>query len=484
MDVVDLYLRKSNYDGGNSAVRQETDLTAEVDEAGLTIGRTFVDPDLSASRFAKKARPNYEALVAHIHSGHCKVVGIVEASRGSRGLTEWSGFLDLCRTKKVKIWVQTHGRTYDLSRRRDWKTLAEDGLSAADESEVISERSLSGKRKSAAEGRPAGRINYGYGRRYDPPPAGSRWRKPIAVQIVDEDEKPVVVEMYKRVAAGGDGNTLYAIAADLTKRGIHKRTGKPWTPTAIRQLLVRPGYAGQRVHHGAVLGAAAWPALVDEKLWRKAHATLTRPGRQISRGTALAHWLSGVALCGACRADHLRPGSGGRYTCRGCKRLTVAGKPFLALVEAAVLGRLADPGFADAFRAAQPDTSALGEAEADLADLRATLAGHYAQARARRLSPGGLAAVEPGLLEDIAKAERRVSALSLPADLAEIGDPAEIIAEWATMSAVRRRIVVRAVVALVVMPAAVKGGRGLDPRRLDASRWAGDTMTWGQRRAS
>lgn len=475
-EIVDLYLRKSNKDGGRSAARQETDLTAEAADAGLTIGRTFVDPDLSASRFARKGRPDYAALLDHIRSGACRLVGVVEASRGSRTLTEWSAFLDLCRARKVRIWVQTHDRIYDLSRRRDWKALADEGVDSANESEIISERTLSGKRKGAADGRPAGRNIYGHLRQYEATPKGPKVRAIVA----HPEQAPVVREMVERV---GKGERLYAIAADLNTRKVPTPTGRgPWRPATVRQTVLRPAHVGKRIHHGEVLGDAMWPAIVDEAQWRRAVAVLTRPDRRTQRGTALAHWLSGAVLCGVCRREPLRPGTRGRYMCKadGCFGVSIASEPLERLIEAAVLARLADPGFADAFRAERPDTA---ELEAELADLRATLAGHYAEARARRLSPGGLAIVEAGLLEDIDRVERKLNAVELPADLAEIGEPAEIIERWADLDATQRRTVVRAVAALVVLPAVIKGGRGLDPTRLDESRWTGDALTWGERRA-
>jgi hypothetical protein len=175
----------------------------------------------------------------------------------------------------------------------------------------------------------------------------------------------------------------------------------------------------------------------------------------------------------------LRKGSQGRYACRACQKVTIAQGPYEALVEQAVLSRLAKPDAA-AVWARPADTAALAAAEADAADLRAALQEHYQQAAMRRLSAQGLAAVEAGLLPQIERAEARVKALSTPSELATIGDPGQIIERWPSLPPVQKRAVVRALIDLVVDPATVKGGRGVDPRRFDRSRWIGDDETWGQ----
>src|SRR5215467_1681910 len=107
MTVVDLYLRKSTRDDGRSVAGQNDDMTSAALGEGLTVGRVFADPDLSASRFARKPRPDYTALLAHIEAGSCRVLGLWEASRGSRNLGEWVALLDLCRRQGTKIWVHT-----------------------------------------------------------------------------------------------------------------------------------------------------------------------------------------------------------------------------------------------------------------------------------------------------------------------------------------------------------------------------------------
>lgn len=476
-ETVDLYLRKSNKDQRRSVERQLADLTDAAEDEGLAIGRVFVDPDLSASRFAKKSRPDYAALLNHIHSGACRVVGIVESSRGSRGLTEWSSFLDLCRTKKVKVWVETHQRIYDLSRRRDWRALADEGIDAADESEKISERVLSGKRQAASKGRPAGRPTYGYLREYD---ASGR----LMAVVSHPDEAPIVAEMITRVS---QGHSLRAIADDLNTRGLATPTGRPWRGTFIRQSVLRPAYAGRRVHQGEDIGAAMWPPLVDPAVWRRAVAVLTRPERRsTTRGTALAHWLTGVALCGSCRATRLVLNSGGtkgkpRYYCEACAKVFISSSALESVVEAAILARLSQEDAAAVFAAPDARNAVqLQEAQDALQDLEDRLEQHYTEAATGALSARGLASVEKLLLPEIETAKEVIKKLIEPTILGDF-EGRDIATEWPDLDPQQRRKVVRGLVEIVVLPAQRRGPI-FDITRLDNCRWIGDELTWGQRR--
>ena len=95
MTVADAYLRKSNKDDGRSVASQEKDYRDDCEREGLTPGRIFADPDKSASRYARKPRPDYAELVEHIRSGGCELLSLWEASRGSRKLGEWVDLIDI-----------------------------------------------------------------------------------------------------------------------------------------------------------------------------------------------------------------------------------------------------------------------------------------------------------------------------------------------------------------------------------------------------
>lgn len=476
LPAVDLYLRKSSKDEGKSVERQRADLVEAAERDGITLsGREFVDPMFSASRYARRARPDYAALLDHILSGACQAVGVLDVSRGGRNVTDWSTFLDLCRTRKVKIWVSTHERMYDLSRRRDWRALIDEGVDAADDSERKSELVRSGKRKAAREGKPAGRLPYGFTRKYDA-------KGKLIEQAAHPEQAPIVAEIVDRVAASTE--SLSAIARDLNARGAVTGNGGPWDQKKIRQTVLNPSYAGRRVHQGEDLGqaSASWKPIVDVARWHVAVARLTLPGRSAAASTALRHWLSGVPLCGACRLARLRHGSrsggcGNVYRCKSCHRVTVSATALETVIESLVLARLAKPDAAAVF-APRTDTAAVVAAHEAVVTLEARLQAHYAEAARGVLSAGGLAAVEGLLLPDIARAKDKARRLSLPPDLEAYAD-VDIGARWHGLPAAVRRGFTLALAEIVVAPTSSRGRR-FDVSRLGGSRWVGDERTWGE----
>src|SRR2546430_17717621 len=107
------------------------------------------------------------------------------------------GLLRRCREHSVLIHVITHGRTYDIGNARDWRTLAEDGVDSAYESEKTSVRLKRAMAANAARGRPHGVTLYGYERIYD------QHTRQLEVQRPDPRTSPVVREVFAR-GAGGD----------------------------------------------------------------------------------------------------------------------------------------------------------------------------------------------------------------------------------------------------------------------------------------
>src|SRR5690349_10188493 len=83
---------------------------------------------ISASRYATKQRDDWPRLLDALTRPDVGVLWLWETSRGDRKLSSWAAMLETCRDKSVKIFVETHGRLYDMANARDWRTLADDGV--------------------------------------------------------------------------------------------------------------------------------------------------------------------------------------------------------------------------------------------------------------------------------------------------------------------------------------------------------------------
>jgi hypothetical protein len=190
----------------------------------------------------------------------------------------------------INIHVTSHGRTYDLAHPRDWRSLAEDGVDSAYESEKTSQRIRRSMTANAVAGRPHGRCPYGYVRTYDPRTGA------LTGQAVDPETAPVVREVIRRIAAS---EPVSRVTADLNDRGVPSATGVQWSRAVVRKMALNPAYIGQRTHESET-HEGTWEPLVSEADFYGARAVLTAPGRVGRRPGRTRHLLSYVGRCGVC----------------------------------------------------------------------------------------------------------------------------------------------------------------------------------------
>lgn len=284
-----LYTRQSK-DSKASIKRQKTELTERANERGWDI-RDVLEDGKSASRFNKSgARDAWTFLLAMISRGETDVVSMWESSRGSRELEEWAGFLNLCRTHHVLIDILTHEREpYDMENGKDWKSLADDGVDSAYESEKTSKRLRSQAKMLAAAGKPNGKLIFGYTRIY----GENR-------EFIAQPEKPEEANLIREAAKKfSEGQSLRSIAKDFDARSILTPAGVVgWSSTAVRRLIENRAYLGERWHNGAYAGKAVWPAILDLEVFNSCQERLNGyKANHRGESSAVAHFLSGVAQC-------------------------------------------------------------------------------------------------------------------------------------------------------------------------------------------
>jgi site-specific DNA recombinase len=273
--------------------------------------------DTSASRYGTKPRGGWSRILADIHSGEITWLWLWESSRGDRQASEWLDFLELCHQRQVGIHIHSHGRTYDVRVRRDWKSLAEDGIDNEDESRKISERVLRGLGSSAEQGRPHGVAPFGYVRIYH--------ERTGAYVTQEPDETP-------RAASGGPwtaadivrqvyndfrtGTGINAIVNNLNDRGIPTprmltaAAGAPmgperwahaqWTPVVVRRMLKNPSYIGRRASNGRTIEEGGWTPLIKVDHFYAVQKILGDPARRVSRPNRAKYLLSCLIRCALC----------------------------------------------------------------------------------------------------------------------------------------------------------------------------------------
>jgi site-specific DNA recombinase len=441
---------------------------------GATVAEVYSDPGRSASRFATKARENFDRLIGDIKAGKLDLIWFWELSRSQRRLGVFAELRDLCRDMGV-LWV-IRDRVYDPDNYGDMMTLGMLSVVGETESELISERVKRGRASGALAGTPAGKVPYGYVRRYDPVTKRFAAQDP---DVLDGDGRPVtdspafvVKEVFTRYAAG---HPLTTITADLTARRLptpkevtearlagrdRPRYGEQsWDWGSIRQMLTNPVYIARRVHQGKIVTGVTgrWPPLVDEETFWAVQKVLSDTSRRTNdvagRPGGARHLLSFIARCGACGGPLVRmakaDGSIVSYVCHRCHRVGVKQEHLDLYAERVIKRWLSDPAnFGELMRR---DDSAAAAGRADAARLRAELE------ECRRLGAEGEISLvlagrrEKELLTKLTEAEQRIAAAALPPVLANNLGP-HAAAAWDDLTLPVKRRIIREIADITVRP--------------------------------
>ena len=340
--------------------------------------------------------------------------------------------------------VTSHGRTYDLSNPRDWRSLAEDGVDSAYESEKSSQRIQRAMTANAVAGRAHGRCPYGYLRTYDPRTGA------LTGQAVDPETAPVVREIIQRIAAS---EPVSAVTKDLNRRSIPSPTGTAWSRAVVRKVALNPTYIGQRIHEGEV-HTATWEPVIAEADFYGARSVLQAPDRVGRRPGRTKHLASYIARCGVCGAL-LGAATSHGYFCSDGHHVQASIELVESVVEGAILARLeAEDILADL--AGHDDAGAV-QARDEAARLRARLEGFRDSAAMGELSPSSLAHVEARLVPQIEEAERRAQTAGMPAGVRALVGEGTIRAKWDSMPIAARREVVKMLADVHLHPARACG---------------------------
>jgi site-specific DNA recombinase len=430
--------RDSKADQERSVTQQLAANEKACAQYGWTITARYADPGRSASRFATRARENWEMVVAAVAAREFDVLVLWETSRASRDPEEWIPLLAECRRAGIQIYVTADDELYDLTKPKHWKTLASDGIANAFTSEETSQRVRRGVDAHAEDGKPYGPVLYGYERIYDPK------TKELVEQREHPEHAPVVVDIIESVYRG---KALMSIAARLNDDGIPSPRGAKWTMRTVRRVALNQGYIGLRGHNGHTT-QGTWPPLVDETVFYGAKRILTDPKRTTTR-PGRAKWLAScIARCGVCNGwmAVLRRGANRTvYQCRDHGCVWIEREQVDDYLIKLVIERLARP---DAYRHLPDgaDESAVEALRGELAGLRAELDGYADDAAEGRIDRAFAAKVVGKLNTKIAEVQRRIEAAVTPPALVGLlaGDPGEdVTTRWDRAPISARREVLR-----------------------------------------
>lgn len=437
--------------------RQERDCREYCERRSWTIVDTYVDNDLSA--YSGKRRPAYEAMLAAMADRRLDVIVVWHPDRLHRSPIELERFIVLVETTEVQVATVTAG-DYDLATPEGRLVARIVGSVARKESEDKSRRLRRKHLELAEQGRPSGGGYRAFGYEADG-------------RTLRTDEAAEIRGAVARILAG---DSLRGIAHDWQERGVPTVSGGArWSPVVVRQIITGPRIAGQREHHGRILGPADWPAIIDPDDLLRVRALVfgrSKPGFP----TARSYLLSGLVWCGRCdvrlgarpivrKGKRLR-----RYVCTrdrgGCDRLGIGADGLEELVTRAVVEALDAPRFARVVSAPaeRPDITPI----ADLEDRLGQLAEMFAAGEITRVEwLATRASVERRL--DAARA--RVASTVRDENFAVwAGRGKDLAAAWDDLTFDRRRAAVAGAIERVVIAPTDRRGNRFDANRVTI-RW-------------
>lgn len=403
----DIYLRKSN---GRKPIPRQRGLTlAHIQSIGATPCTEFSDADRTAYRRPGEplpVRPDFLRLLTRLAANRGLGIAAYHADRVLRDPEDAETLIRICAAGRNPI--ETPSGRYELWTATGRKRIREDASAAAYEVDHNRERVLAGRLEVAEQGRwLGGKRPYGW--EADPAPA-----RDDGAPLLDADGEPVhgILRLVPAEAAAIaqahqdllDGMSLSGIARGWNDAGLRTPlAGGLWRHEDIRRLLRRSRNAGLMQHQGKITGAASWPRIVDEPVWRAVVAILDDTSRKTTTGPARANLLSFLATCGAKDCGQPVVVSGPRterkYRCRADTRGHVARakddvEKFVVRI---VLGRLAKPDAVDLLQRdvsedraqlhrAQVSVQALMQEENDLRKRQLLTAAEFAESRTEHLA--------------------------------------------------------------------------------------------------
>ncbi|HEY1626262.1 MAG TPA: recombinase family protein [Streptosporangiaceae bacterium] len=326
------YLRKSN--GRKPIPRQRALTRGHIEGIGARIVDEFSDADRTAFRKTGDAlvpRESFGRMLKLLSITPGLGIAAYHADRITRDPEDTETLIRVCAVGRNPIETHSGGR-YELWTATGRKRLREDANAAAYEVDHLRERVLAGRLEVAQQGRwLGGKRPFGWELDRAPVDAGG-------VPLLDDDGHPVkgILRLVPAEAAAVaqahqdvlDGMSLASIARAWNDAGLRSPIRRvEWNNAEVGRVLRRPRNAALMEHQGAVIGPAAWPAIVPEDTWRAVAAILNDESRRTTPGPARRHLLSWLARCGPCGGPVVATGSsgGGRsrrmvYRCRADAR--------------------------------------------------------------------------------------------------------------------------------------------------------------------
>lgn len=264
-----------------------------------------------------EARPEIQKLLRKIENGYYKAVLVMEIERLARGNTIDQGIIAQA-FQLTNTLIITPLKTYDTRNEFDNEFLEFGLFMSRREYKAISRRIQTGRIQSVKEGNYIGSVTpYGYDK--------EKLKGEKGYKLVPNHEAENVKLIFELFLEGlGTSN----LAFKLNDLKIESRTGKPWTPSMVRNILMNKVYMGivtwgKRAHvktldnnlinksrpinDDYIEAKGKHEPIIDEITFYRAQELLkTNSSKKVHRDKELKNPLAGIIVCKKCGTNMIR----------------------------------------------------------------------------------------------------------------------------------------------------------------------------------
>lgn len=326
-----IYARYSSHSQRDASIEQQIDACRRFARLqDITIIATYED---RATTGTNDRRPSFQKMLKDAEKGAWDYVIVYSLDRFSRNRYDSAVNKRTLKNYGVRVISAMENISDDPT-----GVLMESVLEGLAEyySQELSRKIKRGMDDNAEKCMVNGQIPFGYR------------RGPDSKFAIDEQEAPIVREIYRRIRGG---ETISALIRDLNVQGILNKKGNPWKFSSFNRLLQNERYTGVYIYK-EVRVPGGMPVIIDLALFEAVQLTM-HTKKNPRKNTAMApdakaalpqrrrqengmYYLTGKLFCGHCHSPMI--GISGRsksgplyyyYTCKGkrtehaCKKKNV-----------------------------------------------------------------------------------------------------------------------------------------------------------------
>lgn len=319
-DVFAIYLRKSRKDLENKDFdvlkRHRKILLDFARSKNIVIHEKDIYEEVVSGESIQD-RPVIQALLKKIESGYYKAVLVMEIERLARGNTIDQGVIAQA-FQLTNTLIITPLKTYDTRNEFDNEFLEFGLFMSRREYKAISRRIQTGRVQSCKEGNYIGSVTpYGYDKEKLKGEKGYK-----LIPNVDAENVKLIFDLCL------DGLGTSNLAFKLNDLNIQSKSGKPWTPAMVRNILINKVYIGiltwgkranvkkldnnlisktRPVNTNCIENKGKHEPIIDEITFYRVQDLLkSNSFKKVHRDKSLKNPLAGIIVCKKCGTNMIR----------------------------------------------------------------------------------------------------------------------------------------------------------------------------------